>query len=117
MQIELKESGGIANVNRRLLLEDGRVSVMDRGRRQQWEIDDSVRHEVGELVAQLIQREPPRRRYGNKGGMISDPTRIRLRIELAPGKTREVEVRSDPNDPPPEAIRRLIETLDGLFRG
>ena len=83
MQIELRESGGIANRNRRLVLDDARVSVIDRGEvTAEREVEDATLKKVEELVAQLIRPEL-RRRYGGKARMISDPMKLRLRIELS----------------------------------
>lgn len=117
MQIELKESGGIANLNRRLELDDARVRIFDRGQvTADGEVEQATLEKVRQLAAQLVGPEL-RRRYGgrDKARMISDPMRLRLRIELDPGVCREFEVRTDPSDPPPEAISRLIQTLYGLL--
>lgn len=111
MRVELRESGGIANLTRQLLLEDNRVFFRDREHIQfERDLGSGEAQTIADLVRQL-QKARPKRFYGRRP--VSDASTLYLSIMLDSEATT-TEVVTDPTDPPPKGLWELVHALHRL---
>jgi hypothetical protein len=112
MWIELHESGGIANRSRQVVLRDRHVLTRERGKvRVDRNLDDGEFQIVAGLTQQLLQA-PLKHFYGHNP--VSDAKTLSLSIALDSGAKANVEVVTDPSDPPPQGLWELVRALHQL---
>jgi hypothetical protein len=115
LQIELSESGGVANLQRVIALEGNHLRVLDRGQvRIEREIPEEAVRNMARRVRALT-RIRPRRVYG-QGRYASDLVTLRVAISEDRGKA-EVEVIQDQNDPAPSQFWDLVRGLREVIKG
>ena len=113
MKIELRETGGIANLDRRIVLDGDQVARIDKGTvKSESTLGPEHLEEVSSLVEQL-DREQPRKVYG--GSPVSDAMQSVLSYSTD-STTNTIRVLSDPEDSPPEQFRALRQLLHALAR-
>ena len=113
MRLELSQTGGIANLLRKFILEDDSLKLLDRG---EVKYERKLDHGESERVSQLLRELGGMRPKGSYGHtLVSDPTRANLVVKQD-GEILNIEVLSDPEDPPPAAYKDLVRFLQQLTR-
>jgi hypothetical protein len=108
LRVELRETGGIANLDRSIVLDGPLIVSRDRGAaRSRHYLQPEQVSEVADLISDL-EHEEPKRFYGD--GHVSDATRVFLTY-TAGSNTTTVQVSTDPSDTPPEPFRALVRLL------
>jgi hypothetical protein len=113
MNVKFDQRGGVANLSRQIVIEGKSVAVLTRGRvvRQRElssEEDVALAGEVGRL-----RRARPKSRYG--GSSVSDAMKYHLAISDEPAQI-DIQVDSDPSDPPPREYYALTDFLSQLAK-
>jgi hypothetical protein len=113
MRVELRETGGVAGLDRSIILEGQRIIARDRGTaRSEHDLRPEQVNEVAGLINELEQQDP-KRFYG--GGYVSDATHLFLTYTAGSGTTT-LQVLTDPSDKPPEPFRALVKLLHSYAR-
>jgi hypothetical protein len=113
-EIKVREKGGIRGIERTVALVGNILRVLDRGQiRIERHLPASVVQALVEHVREL-EKVKFRRTYG-RYGYASDimTTELEIRDE---SNGFDVEVFSDPNDPPPKQFWVLVDKLEKLTR-
>ncbi len=114
MRIELRETGGVANLRRSIALEGNRLRVLDCGEiRLERELPQEAVRTVASRV-RALEDARPRRAYG-RAGYASDTLTLEVEISDDAGQA-QVEVVFDPQDPAPEQFWDLVHGLRQLTR-
>lgn len=111
MRIELRETGGVANLDRSIVLDGDQLARIDKGTVETESRLDPDR--VAELTSLLdeLDREQTRKVFG--GAPVSDAMQSVLTYSTEAG-SNEIRVLTDPSDPPPEQFRALRKLLHSL---
>ena len=113
MRVELRETGGVAKLDRSIVLDGHHVIALDRGApRSDHYLQPEQLHEVAGLISEL-ESQAPKRFYG--GGHVSDAIRLFLTYTADSGTTT-LQVSTDPSDTPPEPFRALVRLLRSYAR-
>jgi hypothetical protein len=113
VRIELRETGGIANLDRSIVLDGDQLERIDKGAvKAASQLGPDHIEQVSSLLEEL-DREQPRKVYG--GSPVSDGMQSVLSYSTESG-SNEIRVLSDPSDSPPEQFRALRTLLHSLAR-
>ena len=111
MQIRFRQSGGVAGLDREIAIDGRELIVRDKGNvRLKKRISQS---EVRQVVqaARRLQKRLPKRFYGRTAP--SDAMTTSISISQDSGLA-DIEVITDPADPPPPEFRSLADRLRRL---
>jgi hypothetical protein len=110
MRILFRESGGIAGLDREIMIDGLELTVKDRGVvRLQKRLPRSELRRIAE-VARLLQEKQPRRYYGRTASSDAMATSITISED---SELAGVEVIADTKDPPPQEFWSLADKLRG----
>jgi hypothetical protein len=113
IRVELRETGGVAGLDRSIVLEGQHIITKDRGTaRFEHDLRPEQVKEVAGLIYELEQQDP-KRFYG--GGNVSDATHLFLTYTAGSGTTT-LQVLTDPSDRPPEPFGALVKLLHSYAR-
>jgi hypothetical protein len=111
MWIELRELGGLADLDRRILVTDDKVTLSDRAQLRRERTLEPAERDAVRSLAEALERARPMPDYGRMLGRV--PSRTILSVELE--RHTSVSVRPDPavDQPPPEfwALVRALHRL------
>jgi len=108
MRVDLRQSGGVANLRRQILVEGNHLAVIDKGKVKSERLLQPEECESITGLVQQIERLEPKRVYGRS--LVSDPVRTVLSVEQNSYITK-VEASTDPSDPLPEEVLALVRQL------
>lgn len=106
--LELRQSGGIANLARKIIIEGDRLSVANQRRVT---VRRDLAPQEGKAIRKLVEKLKgvrPKNCYGRE--VTSDAMRSVLAISENRQRTI-IEVQPDPSDPPPQEYNAILEFL------
>ena len=111
MRIELRERGGLAKLDRRILVLDDRLTLTEAGEvRKDRTLESPERDALKELV-ETLERQAPRPSYGRLLGRV--PYQTALSVEHTCHTS--LSVRPDPAfEQPPGSFWRIVRKLHAL---
>jgi hypothetical protein len=114
LQIGLRETGGVAGVDRTVVLEGGKLRVSEGGEvRLERDVPSSIVQRLVERVKALESIQP--RRYYGRRSYASDLLTTQLEIsDDSDGLEVEVQAISDPRDPAPPQFWEIVYNLRKL---
>jgi hypothetical protein len=113
IRVELRETGGVARLDRSIVLEGQHIIASDRGTaRSEHYLRPEQVNQVAGLIYELEQQDP-KRFYG--GRHVSDAMHLFLTYTAGSGTTT-LQVLTDPSDKPPEPFRALVQLLRSYAR-
>jgi hypothetical protein len=114
LQIELRESGGVAGIQRTVALKGDTLQVIDGGRIQmERHVPITIVQSFADRV-KALETVQPKRSYG-RYNYNSDILTTQLEIFDAPNGL-EVQVISDPRDPAPSQFWEIVNDLRRLSK-
>ncbi len=107
-KIELRDQGGIAQINNKITIEGQSIQVIHRRKPpENYELPPEAAETLTNLVRSL-ESVNPRLSYGRS--LVSDPMETSLYISKEP-KSISITVTSDPHDVPPSEFEALIKQI------